>query len=118
MSKTPSMRDAIRAAAAALAATPPKPITLPGIGACFKRALYVTDVVEADEIRAKRKTDGLPVDHKTNVCIGLAQTICDDQGALIFDPADPQDLALLSSIPWSAVRIVTEGDAGDAEKNV
>lgn len=110
----PIDRAAFRAAMQAAADGTLTGVTLPGIGACFKRRLTVNEVLEAEEVRKTLKAAGLTVDRKVDVAIGLAQALCDESGCPLLNPSDPADIALLIALPWESVRAAVNGGA-DAE---
>lgn len=111
----PIDRAAIRAAMQAAAESPLTGITLPGIGACYKRSLTVNEVLEAEEVRKTLKAAGLTIDRKVDVAIGMAQTLCDEAGRPLLDAADPADIALLISLPWESVSAALKGEQPTAE---
>jgi len=102
---------AFLAAVQAASQQPPKPITLPGIGACFKRELSVADVEAASVRRAELQSSGTAVTSQTNIAIGLAQVLCGPDGVLIFDMRNPAHMALLTALPWASVSGVMQADA-------
>lgn len=111
----PIDRAAIRAAMHAAAQGSLTGITLPGIGACYKRTLTVNEVLEAEEVRKTLKAAGLTIDRKVDVAIGLAQTLCDEAGRPLLNAADPADIDLLISLPWESVSAALKGEKSTAE---
>ncbi len=86
------------------------PTTLPGVGACYKRAVTAGDVLDADDARDALKAAGLPEGRKVNVAIGLAQTLCDESGRPLLDPKNPDHIRLLIAQPWSVLRVALGAD--------
>lgn len=103
-------RAAILAALQSSAQAAMRPVTLPGIGVCYKRQLTAGDVLDADEIRDHLKASGLVVDRKVNMAIGLSQVLCDEAGAQILDPKDPAHIKLLINQPWAVLRAAVGAD--------
>lgn len=108
---------AFRAAVQSLTDQPPKPITVPGVGKCFKRELTCADVSEAPALREEIAKQ-LPAlnERRLGIAIGLAQTLCGPDGTVIFDAKSPEHVALLARVPWSAVRGVSADEEAE-EKN-
>ena len=111
---------AFLAALQSAAVVSPKPVTLPGVGQCFKRPLTAGDVLDAEDHRQALAAAGVAVDRKANMAISLAQTLCGPTGQPILSAGNPEHIALLTSLPWSVARGVlgAEADApGSEEKN-
>jgi hypothetical protein len=110
---------AFLAAVQAAAQAAPTPVTLPGVGACFKRELSVADVEGASAIRADLEKAGVDVTQGINIAIGLSQVLCGPDGTPIFDARNDAHRAMLAALPWSAVRQVMQekSDGDDAAKN-
>jgi hypothetical protein len=109
------MFDAAKFIDAARAASKTKPvsITLPGLGAAFKKKLTVADIEQAGAIRAKLSTDG-KLDRSMSIAVGLAQAICGPDGACVFDVGNDDHLAILAALPWESVRgLMTDDEAGN-----
>ena len=94
----PIDRAAFLAALQAAAHPALTPTSLPGVGACFKRAVTAGDVLDADDAREALTAAGLTVDRKVNVAIGLAQTLCDEAGQPLLDPHNPDHIRLLIAV--------------------
>ncbi len=109
---------AFRAAIQAVGNQQPKPITVPGVGKCFKREVSVADVTEAQALR-KELAGQLPGlgERRLGIAIGLAQTLCGPDGTPVFDATSPDDVAMLAKVPWAKVRGVSADDEDDEEKN-
>jgi hypothetical protein len=109
---------AFLAALQSAAVVAPKPVTLPGVGACFKRALTTGDVLDAEDHRQALEAAGLKPDRKANMAIGLAQTLCGPTGQPVLNASDPAHIALLTALPWSVIKGLLGDDADGAdEKN-
>jgi hypothetical protein len=82
----------------------PRKIVVEGWGEMYVKALTVADV-QADQ----EKGD---VQDKRTLAIGAARIICDENGALIFDRANEEDIKLLQSQPWNLLSkvITASGD--------
>ena len=100
-------------AAKAASQTKPVPVTIPGIGAAFKRKLTVADVEIAGSVRERLETSG-KFNRTMSMAVGLAQAICGPDGEAVFDVNNDDHLAILSAIPWESVRDVAMGDEGKA----
>jgi hypothetical protein len=112
----PIDRAAFLAALQAAAQPDLQGVELPGIGACYKRRVTAGDVLDADDAREALKAAGLPLDRKTSVAIGLAQTLCDEAGRPLLDPKDPAHIRLLIALPWDTLRgVLMPGDEAAAE---
>ncbi len=92
------------AAAQALAATPLKAVSLPGLPACFKRELTAGDVIDAAGLRDKLKAEGLEIGRKVDIAIGLAQTLCSPAGRPIFDAGNRTHVEILLALPWKTLK--------------
>ena len=107
---------AFLAALQAAAAPALQGVDLPGIGPCYKRPVTAGDVLDADEARDALKAQGLELDRKVNVAIGLAQTLCDESGCPLLDAKNADHIRLLVALPWGAVRgVLMPGDESAAE---
>jgi hypothetical protein len=90
-------------------------VDLPGVGACFKRALTAGDVLDAEEAREALKAAGLTVGRKESMAIGLAQSLCDESGVLLLDPCNPAHIRLLVAAPWTSLRGALGADQAAVE---
>jgi hypothetical protein len=96
-------RDAFLAAARAAAQPRLIGVTLPGVGSCWVRPLTAGDWVDAQTAVNKLQADGVDVTPRVRMAIGLAQNLCDDRGAALFDLASLEDLSTLAGLPMDAV---------------
>lgn len=104
----PIDREAFLAAAQALAeqSSALKPVSMPGLPACYSRQLITDHVFQAEDARTALKAAGMTIDRKVNAAIGLAQVLCDEAGRPLLDPWNPDHIRLLLSMPWSATSAV------------
>lgn len=113
---TPGFDAAAFLAAVQAAGKPaPKPVTLPGLGACFRRQLTVADVDAASALREKLKASGKDINQGTNIAIGLAQVLCGPDGTPVFDVLNDEHLSLLAALPWSSVSAFMNQDDLDGD---
>lgn len=108
---------AFRAALQSAIAAAVTPVTLPGIGAAFRRDVTVADVHEAADIAAEHAKTLALTPKQISVGVGLAQALCGPDGVRIFDPYNGEHVEQLSRMPWSAARPLTKTSGGDDEKN-
>jgi hypothetical protein len=100
-----------------LAPQPPerRPITVPGLGSCFVRAMSAGERDEFEVAHSKGKSR----DFRARL---VACTVCDENGDLVFQPAD---IPALSALPASTlqplvamaveVNRLSEADVADLE---
>lgn len=105
------MRDALIAAMQATAAQKPRAVTVPGWGEVFVRSVTVEEVeAQADDTEGERD--------KRKIARGVARVLCDAQGNRIFDPANAEDVALISKQPWPLLRkVLAVADEADQPGN-
>lgn len=93
-------REELIKAMRATADKPPREVTVEGWGTFYVKELSVEqvdlqqqepDVVGKDRLRFAR---------------GAARLICDEQGNLIFDPTNAEDVELLAKQPWHQLKKV------------
>lgn len=116
----PIDRAAFLAALQASAQPALKPASLPGVGDCWQRPVTAGDVLDASDARDALKAAGLTIDRKVDVAIGLAQALCDETGAPLLDPKNPDHIRLLIAQPWAVLRGALGADqpaAGDGSPN-
>lgn len=99
----PVDRAAFLAALAQAAAPRLRGVTLPGIGACYMRPVTAGDVFDAESARAALTAAGVEIKQKVNIAIGLAQSLCDESGAPLLDPANADHIRQLLALPWETV---------------
>ena len=86
-----------------LAASSPKPVAIevPGIGQVYRKVMTAYD---ADQMR--KQVEKLPKDDGCDVGRTLAFILCDEDGALLFDPADAETVLKLSKLSTEAQQAV------------
>jgi hypothetical protein len=92
-----------KAAEAAKAAAEVLPVTLPGIGACWVRPLTFGDEMEATAARQQHEAAGVTLSRALLSAMRLAQNLCDEAGAAIFDITSLEDLQILAALPTDQV---------------
>lgn len=100
----PIDRAAFLAALQATAQVQLKGVTLPGVGACFKRQQTAGDVLDASEAIAALAAAGLPESSKVRAAVSLAQTLCDESGNPLLDPMNADHIRLLIAQPWDVLK--------------
>jgi len=104
----PVDRAAFLAALAQAAAPRLRGVTLPGIGACYMRPVTAGDVFDAESARAALTAAGVEITQKVNIAIGLAQSLCDESGAPLLDPANADHIRQLLALPWETVSVAMQ----------
>lgn len=100
----PFDRAALLAAMQLTHAARPRPVTVPGWPTCFVRVLSADDIDAALADRASNETAGQPNKHR--LAKAAARVLCDDTGALIFSPDNPDDLAFLGGQSWDCLSVI------------
>lgn len=91
-------RDDLIAAMRAAAVIRPQPVDVPGLGLVYVRALTVAEVEEqAADVESQDK-------HR--LARGAARLLCDEHGARLLDPSNPDDVALVAALPWDSLRLI------------
>jgi len=92
-----------------------RPVTVPGLGSCFVRAMSAGERDEFEVAHAKGKSR----DFRARL---VACTVCDEDGELVFQPADIPALSALPAatlqqlvVAATEVNRLTEGDVKDLE---
>lgn len=98
--------DDLMKAMQATASPTPKSVDVPGWGTVYVRELTVGEVQEQAD-----QAEGDP--HK--IARAAARLICDEKGKRLFDPANPDHVALIAKQPWRLLRKIVE--IGGGEKN-
>jgi hypothetical protein len=84
----------------ATASPKPRKVTVEGWGDLFVKSLTVAEVQEQQQTG--------DVNDKRTLAVGAARIICDENGALIFNPADNADIELLAQQPWALLsKVIT-----------
>ena len=109
-----AVREKARALVAAMA---PVPVSLPGLGDVFVRPLDGGDWVARQVATQRHLAAGVELTPKFIFGLGLAQNLCDETGAHLFDLMDVDDVLLLSRLPVedvnAALARIGEGEARD-----
>lgn len=84
----------VKAAIAAASAPPPHAVEVPGLGTVHVRVL--TPFSSAQSRRLLKSFDAEDDLHTGRV---LALVLCDEQGELLYDPANAEDAATLARLP-------------------
>jgi hypothetical protein len=105
----PFDRAALLAAMQLTQAARPRPVTVPGWPTCYVRVLSADDIDAALADRASDEAAGQPSKHR--LAKAAARVLCDDTGALVFNPNSPEDLAFLGGQSWECLRVIV--NAGD-----
>jgi hypothetical protein len=93
-------RDALIAAMHATAAAPPRKIPVPGWGDVYVKALTVEQVDLQQQEPAVEGKDRL------RFARGAARMLCDENGVLLFDAENKDDLELLAKQPWESLKAI------------
>jgi hypothetical protein len=97
-------RSELIAAMQLTAAEKPVPVEVKGWGTVYIRALTVAEVEEqADDVADKND--------KSRIARGAARLLCDEDGKMLFDPKNEEDIKLLAKQPWRLIRKII--DASD-----
>jgi hypothetical protein len=88
----------------------PRKITVNGWGDLYVKSLTVADV-QAQQERNK-ETENADLKDRRTLALGAANVLCDENGALVFDPANKEHIDLLSLQPWAMLNQVLEA-SGD-----
>jgi len=92
-----------------------RPVTVPGLGSCYVRAMSAGERDEFEIAHTKGKSRDLWARL-------VACTVCDEEGDLVFSPADIPALSALPAASLQALVVaatevnrLTEGDVADLE---
>ena len=98
-------KNDIRARIAATANPKPRLVdSIPEWGDFYIRPAVVGDIEDA----------GPEVDQRTRVAIGVANSVCDETGALVFDRKNPEDMAVLLGLPNSLIAKLSQAIDGSS----
>lgn len=102
-----SLRDDLIAAMEATAAQAPRAVKTKKWGTVYVREVTVEEIdAQSDDMADKN--------NKRRIARGAARVICDEHGALLFDPDDEKDVTRLAKQPWTLLRqVLQEQDAGN-----
>lgn len=87
---------------AAAAAAKPRPVEVSW------GTVYVRDVSVA-EVSAQQAAAGeeeQPADKSTGLARAACRVLCDENGQRLLDDKNPEDVALVSSQPWSVLQVI------------
>ena len=102
-----STREEIIAAMRLTATEAPRAVTVPKWGTVYVRDITVAEIEEQTNDTADKKD-------KHSIARAAARVLCDVDGTLLFNPNDPEDVALLARQPWKLLSaVITEGNAGN-----
>lgn len=96
-------REDLIAAIRATATQTPRAVVVPKWGTVYVRDITVGEI-EEQTADTENKAD------KTRFARAAARVLCDETGALLFDPNDNEDVAVLAKQPWKLLRKVLEED--------
>lgn len=94
-------REDLLAMFKATAVAAPRPVVIPKWGTVYIRDVTLAEVQDQDDDSANGKD-------KMRLARAVARVLCDKDGALLFDPADPDDVRLLSQQPWKFIQKILE----------
>lgn len=93
-------REELIAAMRATAGAPPKPVPVPGWGTIYVRSLTVEQV---DLQQQEPKPEGDASGDRLRFAKAAARVMCDENGKLLFDVTNQEDLELLAAQPWESL---------------
>ena len=100
-------RDEVIAAMRATAAEPPRKVNIPKWGDIYVRDVTVAEIEDQTEDTADKKD-------KHRIARAAARVLCDEEGELLFNADDPEDVALLARQPWKLLSAaIVEGSSGN-----
>lgn len=100
-------REELIAAMQATATEAPRAVTVPKWGTVYIRDVTVAEVEEQTDDTADKKD-------RRRIARAVARVLCDEKGTRLFDPDDPDDVALLAKQPWKLLsKVIAEGDSGN-----
>ena len=89
-------RDELRARILATSAPKPVPVTLPEWGTVFVKPLLVGEI----------EATAADADPTFQTARGLARMLCDEEGSLIFDVGNLDDLKVLNGLRASSLNLI------------
>lgn len=118
-------REQLLAAMDAVAAEPPRSVTIKGLGEIYIREITIGDAdqqiadrKEAEREEAKALEDGKPITaemrRKRSLARGACRLLCDEGGRLLLDPNNPDDVAKMAKLP---LRVLNAIDAAAEQGN-
>jgi hypothetical protein len=101
--KQPFDPAAFVAAATAAAKVKTYPVDLPGVGACWVRALTFGDEMASFGAREALAAQGVVMNRQNLAAMRLAQNLCGPEGEPIFDPGNAEHLKVLAALPLESI---------------
>ncbi len=100
-------REELIAAMQATATEAPRAVEVPKWGTVYVRDVTVAEVEEQTQDTADKKD-------KQRIARGVARILCDERGNRLFDPDDPDDVALIAKQPWRMLsKIIAASEGGE-----
>lgn len=110
-------REQLLAAMDTVAAEPPRPVSIRGLGDVFIREITIGDVdqqiadrKEAEREEAKALEEGKPITaemrRKRSLARGACRLLCDEAGRLLLDPNNPDDVAKMAKLPLRVLNAI------------
>lgn len=117
-------RSELVAAMRLTAAEKPIMVTIEGWGTLYVRQPTTAEIEEQlDEAAAATKADEIAMKNggekkveKRKLARNAATLICDEQGVLLFDPNNDEDVELLAQQKWSRLRHVLDAVGAELEQ--
>lgn len=100
--------EELMAAMQKTASAVPRSVEVSGWGTVYVREVTVGEVQEQADDMSDEKD-------KHRIARAAARIICDEKGGRLFDPTNPDHIALIAKQPWRLLRKVVE--LGGGEKN-
>lgn len=102
-------REQLIAAMKATAGAAPKKFEVEGWGTIYLKPLTVE---QCDLQQQESEVEGKD---RLRFARGIARLICDEHGALLFDPESAEDLELIAQQPWESLKkLIVKGDEENA----
>jgi hypothetical protein len=95
----------------------PRPVHIEGWGTLYVKVMTVEQVDLQNQSKklapnVSDADDGQPGKDRFRFARGAAQVLCDENGKLLFDAQNQQDLELIASQPWEKMQAILT-DAGE-----
>lgn len=96
-------REQLIAAMKSLAVEKPRPVDVKGWGTVHVRRMTVEEVDrQTQELQGSKD--------KQRFAKAACRILCDEEGHLLFDPANEEDVKLIAKQPWDTLRFILERD--------
>lgn len=92
-----------------LAAEPPKPVTIPGLGAVHIREITIGEIDAQIEDTADKK-------NKRGVARGACRLLCDPEGNRLLDPENADHVAKMAKLPLRVLVAINKAAELDGAK--